>query len=245
MNYKLYEVGGKVRDELLGLKSKDVDYTVVLEGCNLPLDQAFYEFVKQIESEGYDVKVEHADVVTVRALFPKDHQYSGVADFVLARKELYYPETGRRPVCKLGTLEDDLIRRDFTVNALAKDEEGKIIDLFDGYRDLRLQSLDTPTDPHIAFYQDPLRILRGIRFCVTKDLVMCRDVRDAIRELSISRMELVSEERIIVELEKMMRFNAKKTIYYLNYLQDTLNFPIFDYIFDKTNIWFLPNNKKK
>jgi len=244
MNYKLYEVGGKIRDELLGLKSKDVDYSVVLEDCNLPIDQAFVAFESQLMKEGYDIFLSTPDCFTIRAMFPKEHKYSGVADFVLARKELYYPETGRRPVSKLGTLEDDLGRRDFTVNAMAKDEKGVIIDLFDGIQDLRLGVLDTPADPHQSFKDDPLRIIRGMRFCITKGFVFSRDVRFAIHEIGIKGIEKVSVERVREELDKCFRYDTLATLQYLSYMNKVLNFDVATYAFHETGLRLEPTNKK-
>jgi len=244
MEYKLFEVGGAVRDEFLGLKSKDIDYSVVLEDTTPHMDVAFQEFVKQIESEGYEVFLETPDCFTIRAKFPIGHKHQGTtADFVLARKELYYPETGRRPISKLGTLEDDLIRRDFTVNAMAKDELGNIIDPFGGYRDLMMQCLDTPTDPWESFKADPLRIIRGMRFCITKNLVFHKNVRNAIEEICMSNIEVVSQERVREELLKCFKFNTNKTLNFLFFMKNTLNFDIMDYVFNGTGIWLEPTNK--
>lgn len=248
MKYKLYEVGGKIRDELIGLKSNDVDYSVVIDidnWKNVPMEEVFNSFVEQLKTEGFDIKVLKPDMVTVRALFPKTHKYSGVADFVLARKELYYPKEGRAPICELGTLEDDLIRRDFTLNSMAKDENGEIVDLFNGYSDLMLGILDTPGDPYKSFKDDPLRIIRGMRFCITKDFVFCRDVRHAIREIGIKGLEKVSVERVREELEKCFRHNTSDTLSYLFYMKNTLNFDLIKYAFEGTGLRLEPTNKKK
>ena len=239
MKYKLYEVGGKIRDELIGLKSKDVDYAVVLDindWKNVPMEEVFNSFVEQIESEGFVVFKKDADVVTVRAKFPQSHKYSGDADFVISRKELYYPEGSRRPVCELGTLEDDLLRRDFTLNALAKGEDGKIIDLYNGTADLMEGILCTPADPYKSFRDDPLRIIRGMRFCITKDFVFGRDVRNAIREIGIKGLDKVSKERIAVELDKCFAHSTPDTLSYLYYMKKHLNFDIINYAFDGTGL---------
>jgi tRNA nucleotidyltransferase/poly(A) polymerase len=106
---------------------------------------------------------------TIRAKFPADHKFAKLdADFVMARKEVGYVEGTRRPILELGTLEDDLIRRDFTVNAMAEDEDGNLIDLFNGQIDLQRMVLITPKAPKITFDEDPLRIIRAIRFSITK-----------------------------------------------------------------------------
>lgn len=244
MDYKLFEVGGKIRDEFLGLKSNDVDYSVVIDNQSLTLNEAYSEFVQQIKSEGFDVKIEHPDVVTVRAMFPKEHKYNGVADFVLARKELYYPETGRRPICKLGTLRDDLLRRDFTLNALAKGEDGEIVDLFNGYTDLMDNTLRTPGDPYKSFRDDPLRIIRAMRFCITKGFVLSQGLRTAIIEIGISGLEKVSIERVREELEKCFKYNTVKTLDYLFFFKLELNFDLIKYSFENTSLKLTPTNKK-
>lgn len=244
MKYKLYEVGGKIRDEFLGLYSKDVDYSVVIEDYKGHLDEAFMDFSTQLEKEGFDIKIEHPDVFTIRALFPENHQYKGVADFVLARKELYYPQVGRRPVSKLGSLKDDLERRDFTLNALAKDENGNIIDLFDGYTDLMNGILRTPTDPYKSFKDDPLRIIRAMRFCITKGFILSQELRVAIIEIGIQGLEKVSVERVRDELEKCFRFDTMKTLDYLFYFKMELNFDLMTYAFKDTGLRLEPTNKK-
>ena len=244
MKYQLFEVGGKIRDEFLGLKSKDVDYSVVLEDTSLPMDVAFDMFKEQLESEGFEIFLPKPECVTIRAMFPKDHKYSGVADFVLARKELYYPKDSRTPVCGLGTLEDDITRRDFTVNALAKDEYGCLIDMFNGVMHIKQGLLDTPRDPYQTFLEDPLRIIRGMRFAITKNMVLSSRVRDAIKEIGIQGIEKVSVERVREELEKCFYFDTPKTLYYMYYMKHTLGFDLIDYAFNGTGLKLKPTNKE-
>jgi len=243
MKYKLYEVGGKIRDEALGLTSKDVDYSVVFSDYkHQPIEEVFDIFVSNIKSKGFEVFVETPECFTVRAMFPKDHQYSGVADFVLARKELYYPDRGRKPISVLGTLHDDLERRDFTVNAMAKGEDGVIIDPFDGHDDLALGILRTPKDAILSFNNDPLRILRAMRFAITKNFNFSDDINHAISMFDSSKMEVVSEERIREELHKMFKHDTLATLAYIMWLEKT-NFELFYTIFDN-NIWLMPTTKE-
>lgn len=251
MKYKLYEVGGKIRDELIGLQSKDVDYSVVVESTD-EIGDVFEQFMDQLKSEGYDIFLPNSEetlkkakeTLTIRAKFPKDHKYSGVADFVLARKELYYPESGRRPVCKLGNLRDDLERRDFTVNALAKGEDGEIIDLFNGYTDLMDGILRTPLDPYKSLKDDPLRIIRAMRFCITKGFVLSKELREAIKEVGIRGLEKVSIERVREELEKCFRDDTLTTLNYMDYMKRVLGFDIATYAFLNTGLRLEPTNKK-
>jgi tRNA nucleotidyltransferase/poly(A) polymerase len=126
--FKFYEVGGKVRDEILGLQSKDVDYVAV------PKESLIEEFSEAADlfkilhdyltSKKFQIFLVTESCYTIRAKFPSDHAYQGVADFVMARKEVGYLPGTRTPIIKPGTLFDDLQRRDFTLNALAKDEDG-------------------------------------------------------------------------------------------------------------------------
>lgn len=244
ITYKLYEVGGKVRDELLGLKSKDVDYSVVID---VPEDwtalDAFNWFEDQLVSEGYEVYLPTPKSLTIRAKFPEGHKHSGTADFVLARREVGYVEGTRQPKVVLGDLRDDLYRRDFTVNALARNESGGLIDLFNGEEDLKYRVLQTPGDPARSFQEDPLRIIRGLRFCVTKNFTFSKEVRIAIEQHGIQGMEVVSIERIREELYKCFSHDTLKTWKTLNYMDRHLRFPIMEYAFKDTGLWLKPTNK--
>lgn len=244
MKYELYEVGGKIRDEFLGLKSKDIDYSVVLpeDMRDTAPSVVFPLFCAQLQREGYDIFLETPDCFTVRAMFPKDHKHSGVADFVLARKELGYIPNTRQPNVVLGTLEDDLERRDFTVNALAKDSDGNIIDCFGGQKDLLGGILRTPIDTGVSFNDDPLRILRAMRFMVTKGFAVSDNIIETIETFNASKMEVVSTERIREELHKMFHFNTKRTmqvLYWLNQINPELHSNIFS-----RDMWLMPTNKK-
>ena len=130
---KIFEVGGCVRDELMGVETNDIDFTFVLDNLDRTVEEGFQLMTDWLLHKEFTIFLSTPDCFTIRAKFPKDHFHSGlVADFVLARKEVGYVEGTRKPILELGTLEDDLVRRDFTLNAMAKDENGTIIDLFDG-----------------------------------------------------------------------------------------------------------------
>ena len=144
LHFKFYEVGGKVRDELLGLCSKDVDYVAVpdesIRKCNTT-ETLFKALELYLRKENFEIFLITPSCFTIRARFPQNYKYSGVADFVLSRKEEYYIEGTRRPVVVPGTLYDDLSRRDFTVNALARDPDtGEVIDYFNGQDDLKYKT---------------------------------------------------------------------------------------------------------
>lgn len=245
--YKLYEVGGAVRDSLLGLKSKDIDYTVVVSSDDPSVDAviAFNWFHAEIVRDGYEVFLCTPDVFTIRAKFPKTHAHAGlVADFVLARKESGFVEGTRRPLnIELGTLLDDLRRRDFTVNAIARDLDGTLIDPFGGMYDLHNKTLCCPIDAETSFNDDPLRVLRALRFSLTKNMKLSTDIYKGIQLLDPKRfVETVSIERIREELDKMFRFSTLKTLQYLQDLE-RWNPKIHAYVF--SNIWLKPTTELK
>lgn len=248
MKYKLYQVGGSVRDMIMGVKSKDIDYTVVCEGVNEGVSESvnpawyFDQFVLQIKSEGYEVFLETPECFTVRAKFPSWHVHSGIADFVIARKEVYTPGS-RTPQVEMGTLHDDLLRRDFTINAIALDEDGLFIDPFNGRQDISDNVLRTPTDVAVSFNDDPLRILRAVRFHITRGFNFSDQICNAIKTMDISDLQAVSSERVREELYKCFHFDTYRTIKVLNYLEDGLKFRIFVYLNDK-QIWLKPTTEK-
>ena len=127
-------------------------------------------------------------------------------EFVGARKESY-SEDSRKPSVEIGTLEDDQKRRDFTINAMAislnKDNFGELIDPFGGMQDLSDKILRTPLEPHQTYSDDPLRMMRAIRFATTLDFEIEENSLKAIRE-EAERMKIVSMERIMVEFNKIM-----------------------------------------
>lgn len=242
--FKFYEVGGKVRDEILGLKSKDIDYVAVYEG---ELDEEenmshlFSLLYAYLIDKNYDIFLSTPDCYTIRAKFPASHKFAGtVADFVLARKELGYKEGTREPIVVPGTLYDDLQRRDFTVNAIAKDQEtGEYIDPFNGMKDIRLKILNTPISGEITFSDDPLRLLRAIRFAVTKNFFIGSDIEYILHKFDYQKkFSVVSEERIREELYKCFKANTELTLRYLFKF-----YRLKDYIFTKTNLWLKPTTE--
>lgn len=251
-DFKFYEVGGKIRDEFLGIKSKDVDYVAVpskevfdkihpREPQPSPAMLVFDELKDYLEKQKFEIFLVTPRCYTIRAKFPEGHKYQGIADFVMARKEVGYIPGTRTPIIYPGTLYDDLSRRDFTVNALAKDPDtGEIVDYFNGMKDIWGSIIRTPLDPVTTFDDDPLRILRAIRFAVTKRFTIEQTTWQAMVLYDYdSKMPVVSEERIREELIKCFRCNTIRTLTYLDYLPR-----LRDYIFSKTNLWLKPTNEK-
>ncbi len=238
---QIFKVGGCVRDRLLEVDSKDIDFTFVLDDLNKTVEEGFQLMTDWLNHYGFTIFLSTPECFTIRAKFPKDHQYEGlVADFVLARKEVGYVEGTRRPILELGTLEDDLIRRDFTLNAMAEDENGNLIDLFGGKEHLRRGLLKTPLDCKITFDDDPLRIIRAIRFCITKGFWMGPYMDGIIQDYDYkNKMSVVSIERIREELLKCFKHDTLKTLKTLH------EFPALrNYIFESNILWLKPTFEK-
>lgn len=251
-DFKFYEVGGKIRDELLGLTNKDVDYVAVpteavyskIHPCEAQLSPArlmFKALKSYLEEQKFEIFLVTPECYTIRAKFPEGYKYQGVADFVMARKEVGYVPGTRIPIVEPGNLYDDLSRRDFTVNAMAKDPDtGEIIDYFNGKTHLARRLLVTPLDPITTFDDDPLRILRGIRFSITKRLLVSQDMWQVMKSYDyFNKMPVVSEERIREELTKCFKCNSSLALGWLSELTE-----LRDYIFTKTSLWLKLTNEK-
>ena len=243
---QIFKVGGCIRDKFLGIDSKDIDFTFVLDNLDWTVESGFEIMTEWMIVNGFEIFLSTPDCFTIRAKFPKDHQFAGlVADFVMARKEVGYVEGTRRPILELGTLEDDLLRRDFTLNALAEDVDGNIIDLFGGIEDLKVGVLRTPLDARITMMDDPLRILRALRFTITKDFVMSDDIWEAMKQPGIlKKLELtVSGQRIREEIDKMMRFNTIRSFRLLMDVDSII--PGFLELIFKDGMWLKPTFEKR
>ena len=239
---QIFKVGGCVRDKFLGVDSKDIDFTFVLDELDETVEQGFQIMTEWMTERGFEIFLSTPDCFTIRAKFPKDHQFTGmVADFVMARKEVGYVEGTRRPILELGTLHDDLLRRDFTVNAIAESVDGEIIDPFGGVADLKLGILRTPLPAEQTMMDDPLRILRALRFQITKGFSIHEDIWMAMAQPEILEKlkTTVSAERIRDEVFKMMKQDTPMTIKVLS-LVDNHSIPGFiDLVFGR-GLWLKP-----
>jgi tRNA nucleotidyltransferase/poly(A) polymerase len=239
---QIFKVGGCVRDKFLGVDSKDIDFTFVLDELDQTVEQGFQIMTEWMTERGFEIFLSTPDCFTIRARFPKDHQFTGmVADFVMARKEVGYVEGTRRPILELGTLHDDLLRRDFTVNAIAESVDGEIIDPFGGVADLKLGILRTPLPAEQTMMDDPLRILRALRFKITKGFSIHDDIWMAMAQPEILEKlkTTVSAERIRDEVFKMMKQDTPMTIKVLS-LVDNHSIPGFiDLVFGR-GLWLKP-----
>ncbi|MDA9851200.1 CCA tRNA nucleotidyltransferase [Flavobacteriaceae bacterium] len=190
-----YVIGGFVRDHLLGRgQKKDID--IVALGSGIELAQAVQKKLKGAKP-----------VQVFKTYGTAMIQWKEMdIEFVGARKESY-SESSRNPEVVPGTLEDDQNRRDFTINALAvslnKNDFGKLLDPFNGISDLKTKILKTPLDPDITYSDDPLRMLRAIRFASQLDFKIEEDSLAAISK-NAARIEIISKERIVDEITKIL-----------------------------------------
>ena len=189
-----YAVGGVVRDMLLHRESKDIDIVVVGSGIELAKATA-HKLSPRLKVNVYK------NFGTAQFTWNEE-----LVEFVGARKESY-DRNSRKPHVEDGTLEDDLSRRDFTVNALAVGlngpERGMIIDRFNGLEDLDNKLIRTPLDPDITFSDDPLRMLRAIRFASQLRFSIVPETYEAIVR-NAYRLEIISKERIAEEMNKIL-----------------------------------------
>jgi tRNA nucleotidyltransferase/poly(A) polymerase len=215
--FNFYEVGGCVRDELMGVNSKDVDYSVVPKpGIYKDGYSAYVGLQSYLTERGFQVFQAKATFLTIKAKVPLSSELSKrsrVADFVVSRRDGKYVD-GRRPEStELGSLADDLARRDFTVNALAKATDGSLIDLFGGEKDIKDRVLRFVGDPAYKVKQDGVRVLRAIRFKITKNLKFHVDTENVIySELAAEMLAVTELDRIRTELQKMFFYDSLQSI---------------------------------
>lgn len=184
--YEAYFVGGSVRDVLLGKAINDVDIAT----------SAYPKEVKSLFKRTVDVGIEHGTVLVLH----EDQQY----EITTFRTESQYQDF-RRPdkVTFVRSLEEDLKRRDFTINALAMSEQGQIIDLFEGLKDIQKKCIRAVGQPSERFHEDALRMMRALRFSSQLDFLIEKNTLDAIKEHA-ALLQKISVERIYIELIKMM-----------------------------------------
>ena len=192
LNLETYVVGGYVRDLILKRPSKDIDFVCVGSGI---------ELAKAVGEEFKKKPTIFKNFGTARIIANGNE-----LEFVGARKESYNKDS-RKPFVEDGSLKDDQDRRDFTINALAVSlnaaDYGELIDPFDGLSDLKKEMIRTPGDPEITFSDDPLRMVRAVRFASQLTFDIHPDTFEAIKE-NIGRLEIVSQERITTELNKII-----------------------------------------
>ena len=196
---RAFVIGGYVRDCFLRRPCKDID--IVVEGSGIELTEAVAKKIGH-----------HTNVSVFRNFGTAMLHYDDMeVEFVGARKESYRRES-RKPIVENGTLEDDQLRRDFTINAMAfslqKDDYGSLVDPFGGLLDLSKGVIRTPLDPDTTFSDDPLRMIRAVRFAtkLTTDQLQFHIVPEALEsiERNRERLSILSKERIVDELDKIL-----------------------------------------
>jgi|TARA_B110000858_G_scaffold107165_1_gene122565 poly(A) polymerase len=199
LNYPTYVVGGWVRDLLLKRKRKitDIDFVCIGSGITLA------ENISKKLGDKAALKV-FKNFGTAMISFGGENY-----EFVGARKESYRRDS-RKPIIEDGTLEDDQNRRDFTINAMAiqlnKKYYGAFLDPFEGIKDLERKIIKTPLNPDQTFSDDPLRMMRAIRFATQLNFEIDPNTIEAIRR-NANRLEIISQERITDELNKIILTN--------------------------------------
>ncbi|WMN12977.1 HD domain-containing protein [Marivirga salinae] len=194
LGIEAYVVGGYVRDLILKRPSKDIDFVCVGSGIELAKEVAANIGSKkkfQVFKNFGTASIHHQDLEL---------------EFVGARKESYQRES-RKPIVEEGTLEDDQNRRDFTINALAislnEENYGALIDPFGGVKDLKKKLIKTPLEPDVTFSDDPLRMMRAIRFAAQLNFDIAPKTFDSIIK-NAERLKIISAERITDELNKII-----------------------------------------
>lgn len=208
---KYYKVGGCVRDEFLGVKSKDIDYAVEAN--------SYEEMKVDLLLKGTIIWQERPEFFAIRGKHPE----FGNVDFTLCRKEGFYSD-GRHPdSVEIGTIYDDLARRDFTVNAMAvlvsddPHQKNELIDPHGGLGDLNDNILRCVGDPYDRFSEDSVRILRAMRFHIVRGF----KVDHLIESIGFSNLTVInglrntSVERIYDEVKKCYEYNTWETILFL------------------------------
>ncbi|GIV36256.1 MAG: tRNA nucleotidyltransferase [Cyclobacteriaceae bacterium] len=194
LDLEAYVVGGWVRDLILNRPCKDIDFVCI--GSGIKLAQAVAQAL------GPDVRVHVYKNFGTAQIAWGDYQL----EFVGARKESYRSDS-RKPLVEDGTLEDDQWRRDFTINALAirlnSRNFGELVDPFGGIDDIRKKIIRTPADPKVTFSDDPLRMMRAVRFASQLSFDIEPDTFSALTKMA-ERLQIVSQERITDELNKII-----------------------------------------
>lgn len=233
-NLEAYVIGGFVRDQFLHRESKDIDIVVVGSGIELAERVA--------DKLGPAVKVSVFKNFGTAMVKLKDLEL----EFVGARKESYRIDS-RKPIVENGTLEDDQKRRDFTINALAlslkKENFGELVDPFNGVEDIKHKTIRTPLDPDTTFSDDPLRMIRAIRFATQLGFDIDSATLESIAR-NRDRIEIVSKERINDEMNKII-LSPKPSVGFLLFDQTGLLEIIFPQLHNLKGVDIVNNRAHK
>jgi tRNA nucleotidyltransferase (CCA-adding enzyme) len=232
--FTYYKVGGCVRDHVMGVRCKDIDL--------LAIGGSFDELEKDVISQGGVIYISKPEFLTIRCNYPK----IGPCDIRLARKDGDYSD-GRRPdkVFLADDVRDDINTRDFTMNALLQDlESGEVIDYVGGLNDIQNRTINTVGDAVDRFEEDYLRLLRAVRFSITKGFDISLDIHDCLMDAQIIYgLKNVSIERIYEELFKCFKHDTLATLKFLEEYSE-----LRDMVFDGLHcgpLWLKPTLEVK
>ena len=234
MNIPAYVVGGWVRDFLLQRPTKDIDIVVLGDGP---------EFAKEVA-----VEIGRKSSLSIFKNFGTANlKWDGnELEFVGARKESY-GSNSRNPIVEKGTLDDDLSRRDFTINALAislnKEDYGTLVDKFNGIQDLEKGIIRTPLEPDITFSDDPLRMMRALRFASQLNFKLYPETFHSIQK-NRERLSIISQERITDEMNKIILSSQPSVGFNLLHDTNILNI-IFPELLALEGVRTIDNNSHK
>lgn len=230
MKIKYYLTGGAVRDEIMGLKPKDLDF--------VGLAPSFEAMKTDLLNQGCEIFVEKPEFLTIRCKHPK----MGCVDFAVARADGDYTD-GRHPNSTViaKTIEEDLSRRDFSFNAIAKDiDTGALIDPYDGIKDIKDRLIRAVRSAKDRFNEDALRAFRAVRLSMQKKFAIHEEICTAINGMNLLDFRSVSVDRVRDEITKMFivsNVNAFRHLY--DY------YPILGKVVDDRKIWFKPTTEAK
>ena len=200
LGIEAYAVGGMVRDMLLNLPTQDIDFVTLGAGSGIRLANAVAERLGGLCAHVYH------KFGTAAVRITQDNGDVAVLEFVAARRESYR-HSSRKPRVEAGSLQEDMLRRDFTINAMATsvlpDRFGDLVDPFDGRSHLDQERITTPRPPRQTFADDPLRMIRAVRFAAQLGFAIDSSLLNAMRQ-EAHRIEILSQERITDEIDKIM-----------------------------------------
>jgi len=228
MTVQIYKVGGAVRDEFLGVKSKDIDFAV---------EAASYNAMRDYIAARGKIFLEKPEFFTIRA------KLDGLdADFVLCRKEHGYTD-GRRPdLVTAGDIYDDLSRRDFTVNAIAiRVSDGVVFDPHSGVHDIARRVIRCVGRAEDRFSEDSLRMIRAVRFAITKGFMLDWPIQNSLHDRDLlSKLENVSKERVREELNRCFKHDTLATMKMFERFNK-----LRDVVFSDDTLWLEATNKER
>lgn len=198
---QMYLVGGYVRDGLLGVKSKDIDFAVE--------DATYAQMRTDILARGGRIFIERPEFLAIRAFDP----VYGPSDYTLCRTDGFYSDARRPDSVHVGTIYDDLARRDFTVNAIAQTMDGTLIDPHGGAADLNVGLLRCVGVAQERFREDALRLLRAVRFHLTRGFQLDPTIEACLRDATVlDGLAGTSVERVYEELRRCYEADSYRTI---------------------------------